>query len=122
MVKTILIVDDESIVRTFLTNLLSGEGYKVVAATDGLDALAKIDATLPDLLITDLAMPSCDGIDLVRTVRKSPEYRALPIIMLSGSDAGSLLNALDAGANQVLQKPVNTAELLECVATWIERQ
>ena len=119
MTKTILVVDDESIVRNFIVYLLKSDGYQVLAASDGLEALEKIDRHRPDLVITDLAMPLCDGVDLIRTVRRTPQYRALPIILISGSDPGYLLNAIDVGANHALRKPVPPTLLLRCVETWV---
>jgi two-component system, chemotaxis family, chemotaxis protein CheY len=65
-------------------------------------------------------MPNCDGIDLIRSLRKTPEYRPLPVIMLSGSGSDQLTDAKDAGANATLEKPVTIAPLLDGIEPLIE--
>jgi CheY-like chemotaxis protein len=121
VIRRILVVEDEPDARQFLATLLEIEGYQVTTATDGLEALETIDAQCPDLLISDIAMPNCDGIDLLRTLRKSPEYRALPVIMVTAYGSDNLFNALNAGANAALRKPLETESLLDCVASLINQ-
>ena len=83
MDKVILIVDDSATVRKFVSVSLTMQGFKVVAASDGMDALEKLPLEKIDLVITDLNMPNMDGFELIRALRDSPEYRDLPVIILS---------------------------------------
>jgi CheY-like chemotaxis protein len=117
--KRILVVEDESDLRQFLATLLELEGFQVTTANDGLDALEKIEADCPDLIISDIAMPNCDGIDLLRTLRKSLEHRTLPVVMLTARGSENLFNAINAGANAALRKPVDTELLLPLLESLI---
>jgi DNA-binding response OmpR family regulator len=119
VINKILVVDDESVVRNYLSTVLTLDGYQVFTAHDGIEALENIDAYSPDLVITDLAMPFCDGINLIRILRTTLKYRALPVLMFTGCDSGSVLTALDAGANAILKKPIHPELLLKCVRLWV---
>jgi two-component system chemotaxis sensor kinase CheA len=120
VIKRILVVEDEPVSRHFLATLLELAGYQVTTAIDGLDALDKIDAYGPDLVISDIAMPHCDGIDLLRTLRRTIEHRSLPVIMLTAYGSENLFNAINAGANAALRKPVETESLMPLVASLLD--
>lgn len=83
MAKTILIVDDSASLRQVINITLSSAGYEVVEACDGIDALSKLDGRKFHLIISDVNMPNMDGITLVQEVKKKPEYKFTPIIMLT---------------------------------------
>jgi DNA-binding response OmpR family regulator len=80
---TILLVEDEELLRAGVQELLELQGYKVISAPDGRQALAHLENTVFDLIITDLVMPTMDGVDFVQQLRKtSPD---VPVIVVSGS-------------------------------------
>ena len=116
MQKTILAVDDErSIVRLVQINL-ERHGYRVVTAFDGREALAKIAEETPDMVVTDVMMPYVDGFELLRTLKKSPATRDLPVIMLTAKAMDADVTAgWQSGADCYLTKPFNPAELVAFV-------
>jgi len=83
MDKVVLVVDDSTTVRKFVAASLNMKGFRVVTAADGVEALERMPAEKFDLIITDLNMPDMDGFEFIRTLRESPEYREIPIIVLS---------------------------------------
>lgn len=112
MAKKILIAEDSSSVRKFITFSIKLMGYEVVAAEDGMDALEQLPKNKIDMLITDLNMPNIDGLRLIRTIRKEPEYKHLPIVILSSLSSDEDIKAgLDAGADSYLVKPFNTKRI-----------
>lgn len=120
MSKTILVAEDSASVRKFITLALKIKGYRVIAAEDGMDALEKLPAEKIDLLITDLNMPNIDGLKLIRTIREDPEYKDLPVIILSSLSKDEDINSgIDAGANSYLIKPFNTKRIQYEVAKYI---
>ena len=83
MARKILSVDDSASIRQMVSFTLKKEGYDVIEAVDGNDALAKIKGASIDLVITDLHMPNLDGIGLIRALRAESTYRFTPIVMLT---------------------------------------
>lgn len=107
--KRILVVDDERQITRMLRMALQSSGYAVDVAANGAEALQKFEAQQPDLVITDLAMPGMDGLELTRAIRQGA---ATPIIVLSVRDAEAIkVAALDEGANDYLTKPFSMPEL-----------
>ena len=86
MDKVVLVVDDSATVRKFVAASLNMKGFRVVTAADGVEALERMPAEKFDLIITDLNMPDMDGFEFIRTLRETPEYRDIPIIVLSSYD------------------------------------
>jgi CheY-like chemotaxis protein len=115
----ILVVEDEPDSREFLATLLKLEGYKVITASDGLEGIKKVEADHPDIILSDICMPNMDGIDMVKALRKSPEHKRIPIVMLSAFGSGNLTNAINAGANEAMRKPVHAELLLQYINKWI---
>ncbi len=112
MKKTILIAEDSSSVRNFISLALKIKGFNIVAAEDGMDALEKLPKHNFDLLVTDLNMPNVDGYQLISTVRSDPQYEELPIIILSSlSQEEDIKKGLSVGANSYLVKPFNTKRI-----------
>jgi len=84
----ILVVDDRDDVRQVLTGLLVSEGYEVVEATDGLQVPDKVRRHRPDLILLDIIMPVMDGFNVLKMLKKDPESRAIPVIVVSGASSG----------------------------------
>lgn len=82
--KTILVIDDEPDVRTYLSTLLEDNGYAVVTAEDGEDALNKVKAARPDLVTLDITMPEKSGVRFYRDLKEREEYKGIPIIIVTG--------------------------------------
>jgi two-component system, chemotaxis family, chemotaxis protein CheY len=113
MAKTILIVDDSESIREVVSFTLENEGYNVLIAVDGKDALKHLDGKDVDLIITDLHMPEMDGIELIKEVRKMPTYQLIPILFLTTeSQATRKMEAKDAGATGWIIKPFVPAKLI----------
>ena len=83
MVKTFLVVDDSASIRQLITFAVQDAGYDVLLAENGKDALDKLSGTKVDMVITDLNMPDMDGIELITQLRGMPDYKFVPIIMLT---------------------------------------
>ncbi|MBP1691539.1 MAG: response regulator receiver protein [Bacteroidetes bacterium] len=124
MGKVILAVDDSSTVRKFVSVALSMQGFTVLTACDGMDALEKLPGAQVDLVITDLNMPNMDGFELIRSLRENPQYRDLPVIILSSlSDAGSKERGFELGVGSYLVKPFSLEKIQYEVSkyvSWVE--
>jgi len=107
----ILVVDDDQAVRDSLTRSLQYSGYEVVAASDGVEALAQLSAARPDAVVMDVMMPRLDGLETTRMLRTSGND--VPILILTARDAvGDRVDGLDAGADDYMVKPFALDELL----------
>ncbi|MCA9921384.1 MAG: response regulator [Anaerolineales bacterium] len=114
MKGSIMIVDDDIEIRQLLCTMLRMIGYEICEASDGLDALAKIENCIPDAMVLDVMMPNMDGITLCKALRKATETAVLPIIMLSGKAQQEDIEAgLKAGANRYLAKPMSMNDLVQ---------
>jgi two-component system KDP operon response regulator KdpE len=115
----ILVVDDEPSIRRFLRVSLSGHGYTISEARDGLSAVDAMVRARPDLVILDMGLPDISGLDVVRQVR---EWSTVPILILSVRDREiDKVEALDAGADDYLTKPFGLAELLARIRSALRR-
>jgi len=118
---TVMVVDDSLTVRKITSRLLTREGYQVVLAKDGVDALEQLLEVVPDVVISDIEMPRMDGFDLVRNIRADKRLGALPVIMITSRTAAKHRNyALEIGASHYLGKPYDEDELLSLVAGYIK--
>lgn len=107
MKKTVLVVDDELGALTLIGIMLERGGFNVLKAQDATLALALLDQGTPDLIILDVMMPGMNGIDLCREIRKRPQTRTTPVVILSArGDAESVMQGMEAGANDYLPKPI----------------
>ena len=112
MRPTILLVEDEDALATLLQYNLEKEGYEVIVAGDGEEALMMIDEKLPDLVVLDWMLPKVSGIEVCRRLRQRPETRNLPIIMLTArGEESDRIRGLDTGADDYVVKPVSMSEL-----------
>ncbi|HEY7656755.1 MAG TPA: Hpt domain-containing protein [Burkholderiales bacterium] len=116
----IMVVDDSLTVRNVTSRLLEREGYRVVTAKDGVDALEQMREMLPDVMLVDIEMPRMDGFDLTRIVRREPHTQHIPIIIISSRTADKHRSqAAQLGANAFLGKPYQESDLLEHVAKFL---
>ena len=113
--KKILLVDDDELTRELMQRTLARQGYEVTVAEDGLRAFELAESLRPDLIITDLFMPSADGAHLIRRVRAKDELMATPILVTTGYGSGGAALTLSQGANAYEPKPVDPDSLLATV-------
>ena len=115
----ILVVDDEPQITRVLRTSLNAQGYEIRVANDGETALEIVKDFAPDLVITDLAMPNMNGIELCRRLRKTSQ---VPILVLSvRGEERSKIEALDSGADDYVTKPFSTGELLARIRAVLRR-
>lgn len=120
MGKRILSVDDSTSIRQLVQFTLEKEGYEVVSAVDGRDAIQKAKEKHADMVITDLNMPNVDGIELIRSLRSDPDYRFTPIVMLTTESALEKKDAgKNAGATGWIVKPFKPEQLIAVVKRLI---
>ncbi|MGH9699931.1 MAG: response regulator [Candidatus Acidiferrales bacterium] len=111
--EIILVADDNEANRELFAALLSAEGYQVVCATDGRQALEKVESGLIDLALLDVVMPRPSGFEICRAMKSKPETRLIPVVLLTSLNSdGDRLTGIMCGADDFLSKPVNKHELL----------
>src|SRR5467141_1110242 len=111
--ETILVADDNEANRELLSALLSAEGYQVVCAADGQQALARVDSGSIDLALLDVVMPRPTGFEICQAMKSKPETRLIPVILLTSLNSESdRITGIMCGADDFLNKPVNKHELL----------
>ena len=112
MAQTILAVDDDVDILDLLEISLDSDGYNVITAGDGLDAIAKAKSHMPDLIVLDLMMPKMDGFEVIDNLRSDSQTRVIPVIMLTArAQITEKLQGLDAGADDYITKPFDLKEL-----------
>lgn len=117
---TILVADDEPVNRALIQRRLERDGYRVLTAKNGSEAVEKTKESLPDLVILDVMMPEMDGMDACRLIKESEETRDIPIIFLSARDETEMkVSGLTLGANDYISKPFKAEELLARVRVAI---
>jgi two-component system chemotaxis response regulator CheY len=114
--KRILLVDDSRVTRELIKVYLIAKDVTLLEAVDGQDALEKVRAEPPDLVLADMRMPRLDGAGLCEALRKDPRTKGVPVVILtSNTDPDTRRRARSAGAREVLQKPIQPQALLEAV-------
>ena len=109
----VLVVEDEAALVTLLRYNLEREGFRVAEARDGEEAMLQIAEQMPDLVVLDWMLPLMSGIEVCRQLRRLPETRRLPIVMLTArGEEGDKLRGLDAGADDYVTKPFSPSELI----------
>jgi len=120
MPSTTLIADDEPAFRDYLATLLRTQGFKVVAAADGVDALDVFAHHQPDLVLLDIEMPHVDGFEVCRRLKQNPETRLTPVVLVTGLTASEdRIRGIEVGANDFLSKPVDRNELMARVKSLL---
>ncbi len=116
MAKTILAIDDSASIRQMVAFTLKSSGYEVVDAVDGMDGLDKAKATSFNLILTDQNMPRMDGLTLIKSLRTLPQYKTVPILMLTTESSDAMKQqGRAAGATGWLVKPFDPQKLIEVV-------
>ena len=114
--RRVLIVDDERKNRQLIEVMLGEDGYQLLTASCGEDALAMIALSAPDLVLLDVMMPGMDGYQVAARIKADPATAHIPVVILTAlGDRNSMAHGLSAGAVQYLTKPVTRAELSACV-------
>jgi len=115
MPHKILVVDDNIDTRELVHLHLSTEGFSVVVASDGREGIYLASAEQPDLIITDISMPELDGIEMVKQLRTHSELTAVPILVLTAMGKEEIDEAIRAGANRAMNKPILLDALVDDV-------
>jgi adenylate cyclase len=115
----ILVVDDLAQNVRLLEAVLTSNGYRVASASSGPEALERVAAELPDLVLLDIQMPDMNGYEVCRRLRENPITQFLPVVMVTSSDTEVRVNAIEAGADDFIMKPFNHQELLARVRSLV---
>lgn len=119
----VLVVDDEPNVLRSLVQYLTIEDFEVETASNGIEALEKVDSFSPELILLDVMMPGMDGFEVLDKVKEKPGHKDTPIIMLTAKDQSSdVLKGYQSGATSYLVKPFNLDELVETINQTLGRK
>ncbi|MDO9272327.1 MAG: Hpt domain-containing protein [Rugosibacter sp.] len=119
----VMVVDDSLTVRKVTSRLLDRQGYRVVTAKDGVDALEQLRDILPDVMLIDIEMPRMDGFDLSQTIRADARLAGIPLIAITSRTADKhRQHALEVGINHYLGKPYNEDQLLALIAGYCDQK
>ena len=122
MSSLVLIVEDEPGLVTMLRYNLEREGYRVEEAADGEEALLKVEEATPDIILLDWMLPRLSGLEVCRRVRRRPDTRDLPIIMLTArGEEADRVRGLDTGADDYVTKPFSPSELMARMRALLRR-
>ncbi|HJQ32409.1 MAG TPA: response regulator transcription factor [Pyrinomonadaceae bacterium] len=122
MAKRILVVDDEAKLLRAVAVTLREEGYEVATARSGAEALVAVNASVPDLVVSDIRMPGMDGYQLARALRSSPRTELIPVVFLTAkAERKDRLAGIRTGVDAYLVKPFDPEELLAVVANLLAR-
>ena len=124
MIATILVVDDSATTRSLVASYLADlPDIEVVEAASGFEALRLLPARHVDLIVTDINMPDINGLELISFVRANPNYRRIPVIIITTENsAEDRKRGLELGASDYLVKPFASAELLQAVEVALGRE
>lgn len=113
---TVLVIDDSNTIRRTAQALLKKAGCNVITATDGFEALAKITDHHPDIIFVDIMMPRLDGYQTCALIKKNPDYKHIPVILLTSKDGlFDRARGRIVGADRYLTKPFTRDELLDAI-------
>lgn len=116
----VLVVDDNDQNLELLVAYLDAEPYQVTTATDGVEALDRIQADKPDMILLDIMMPKMSGFEVCRKLKSDPETRDIPIIMVTAlNELSDIERGVDSGTDDFISKPVNRLELLTRVKSLL---
>ena len=121
--RTIMVVDDSVTVRKVTSRFLEREGFNVITAKDGVDALQVLHETTPDLMLLDIEMPRMDGFEVARNMRSTQRWKHTPIIMITSRTGDKhRQHAFSIGVNEYLGKPYQEESLLKAINTLLAKQ
>jgi CheY-like chemotaxis protein len=120
MRRTILIVEDYDDSRRFMKLLLETYGYKVIEAGNGLDALETVRREVPDLILMDISMPVMDGLEATKTLRTYKRGAKIPVIAITAYGKRFYKKAIEAGCNDLIEKPVDFDALETKLKLYLE--
>lgn len=116
----VLVVEDEPDIMRIITHALTASGYQVIHAYGGDDAIRKVKAQMPDLVLADLAMPKVSGVDVIQSIKKDPETQHIPILAVTAHMwDGTAQSAGQVGATAFISKPFNMKQLLLAVQKYL---
>src|SRR5690348_15111277 len=119
----VLIIEDEEDSREMVLLILKREGYEVFEATSGLEGIDKAQEIRPDLIISDIMMPECDGYQVLNSLRQNKRTMAIPFIFLTAkTNKREMRRGMELDADDYLTKPIIRKELLEAVSSRLTRQ
>jgi DNA-binding response OmpR family regulator len=111
--RTIVVVDDDIDICSLIEDALVSHGYRVVTVPNGLELLTALAGKKPDLILLDVMMPAVSGLDLCRALKRSPEFRDIPVVLMSALESGNDVQlALTNGAAEYLKKPFQLTQLV----------
>jgi CheY-like chemotaxis protein len=122
MSKSLVIADDDQDLRELLAEFLSQEGYEVATAANGREAIERVAARRPDLVISDIRMPVCDGLELARELAQREP--SVPVLLISGYAGTDNLRALltDPSRVRFLPKPINAEVLMSTIEKFLSER
>ena len=116
----VMVVDDALYIRELISLILRNEGYEVIKAANGKEALNALNGTNIDMLITDLNMPEVNGIELVESLRNMPDFKSTPVLMITSENQESIRKrARQAGVNEWMLKPFIPKQLVDAVKKYV---
>ena len=113
--QTILVVEDERNIAELVVAVLEYEGYRIITASNGQEALATLETTHPDLILSDVMMPLMDGRELCKRLQAHPQHRSIPVVLMSGGYGSMSLDGCKHVA--FLKKPFGAAKLIDMVSS-----
>ena len=117
----VLVIDDSKTIRRSAENLLAKEGFDVITAIDGFDALAKIADARPEIIFVDIMMPRLDGYQTCALIKNNSEFKTTPVVMLSSKDGlFDKAKGRIVGSDRYLTKPFSKEELLGTIRTFVQ--
>jgi two-component system, OmpR family, alkaline phosphatase synthesis response regulator PhoP len=122
-IPKLLVVDDEEDILELLRFNLSGEGFQVICAATGEEALEKVRSELPDLVLLDLMLPGIDGLEVARRLKSHPGTQEIPLVMLTAKgEEGDIVKGLELGADDYITKPFSRKVLAARVRAVLRRK
>ena len=119
--RRILVVDDSPTVRKLISGKLEKCGHEAICAVDGMDALAKINEVIPDLILLDITMPRMDGYQVCKLIRSNEATKDVPVVMISGKDGFfDKVRGRMAGTSNYITKPFGPETLMKAVNEYIQ--
>jgi len=110
MAEKILVADDEQEIRNLLDHFLKGQGYEVILASDGNEALKLASEKNPQVIILDIKMPGLDGLEVCKRLKEKEQTKLIPVIVITGFEDNKM-EALNIGADDFVNKPFDMAEI-----------